>query len=172
MQKVAVFLWLVAVELSLFLCMVSGEARKRDEATWALDVRGSYGTLDGTWSDEIDPGEARAADRVYFLPDADELGRLIGRLKLPAEYKAEIFDCDDFAYWFRAELERQWAAGGAVAPLAIGVVFVRVQDAEKEFGHGFNTIVVSGGRLILIEPQTLGPLGKHIKVLKVMSFWI
>lgn len=100
-------------------------------------------------------GKAILIDSQYYCPTPAELHRMLLELgKDKTKYRADVYDCDDFAFTFRAKIATWWNKQGHTKPLAVAVIgaVVRFEDG-KVGGHAFNGIFLANGRLVLIEPQ-------------------
>jgi hypothetical protein len=116
-----------------------------------------------------------AADRLYFAPNANEVYGLIQNIKNDMVYTPEVYDCDDYSYWFKAELQRQWRKAGHDLPLPIIQIFgvIQIHQTGEVVGHAWNGLVTSDGTVVWIEPQ--GPMvmnAGRFDILEVMTFWI
>lgn len=63
-------------------------------------------------------------------------------------YKAEVWDCDDFAVAFMAEVRKKWAKMGASEPLAFGYI-----EAYIDGYHAFIWHIDDKGQIAYYEPQ-------------------
>ncbi|MGD9724890.1 MAG: hypothetical protein AB7V39_00580 [Nitrospiraceae bacterium] len=123
----------------------------------------------------IDPPQIGVVDQFYFAPNANEVYGLIQGVKNEIVYTPEVYDCDDYSYWFKGELQKQWRKAGHIAPLPIIQIFgvIRIHATGELVGHAFNGIITSDGTIVWIEPQ--GPMvmnaGKFT-ILKIYAFWV
>lgn len=114
-------------------------------------------------------------DRFYFAPDPSEVARIAGMIKNDLKYAPEVYDCDDFSYWFKAELQYRWRKAGHFGPLPIIQVFalIKINDTGEIVAHAFNGIVDSTGHVIWIEPQKPGVLNKaRFTFIDIAALWI
>lgn len=123
----------------------------------------------------LNPPQFGLVDQYYFAPKANEIYRLIQGVKNDIKYTPEVYDCDDYSYWFKGELQRQWRKAGNIAPLPIIQIFavIQIKATGEIVGHAFNGIVTDEGTVIWIEPQ--GPAvmnAGRFDILKIYALWI
>ena len=114
-------------------------------------------------------------DKLYFAPDPSEIQKILSVAVSGMTYTAEVYDCDDYSYWFKGELQRQWRKAGHIAPLPIIQVFaiIRVDKTGQTFGHAFNGIVDSTGHIVWIEPQSNKVMNKgKFSFVRLFAVWI
>lgn len=139
---------------------VGGEAIGPEDVMSALDKKFRL--------DPVTVKYIAASDAYYFAPDPSEVWNLIKDIKPNLAYRPSVFDCDDFAAYFRGELERKWASNGYNhLSLPIITIWAHVQFKDGTDGyHAFNGIIMSNGGVVWIEPQ--GPwIFRHIKILAI-----
>lgn len=94
-------------------------------------------------------------DRYYFAPSPNQVEKLIKHAANGLEYVPEVYDCDDYSYYFKGYLQREWRKAGHYAPLPIAQVFAKIYipKTDEYVLHAFNGIVDSTGHIHWIEPQ-------------------
>ena len=94
-------------------------------------------------------------DSLYFAPSVSDVQNLIGLVQNDMLYRPEVYDCDDFARYFKAEMARQWAKQGHMLPLPVFEVHAMIYSPKEDqlLAHAFNAIMTSEGKVIFIEPQ-------------------
>ena len=103
---------------------------------------------------EITPENIFLRDRYFRAIPVEDFERLIFDAWFINDnplYDPEIFDCDDFAVCFMADIKRAWAARSrGNEALAFGYI-----EAELTTGaHAFIWAIDPGGRINYYEPQT------------------
>jgi hypothetical protein len=95
------------------------------------------------------------ADSIYFFPEARDVYPLVHGVKSDMDYTQEVYDCDDYSYWFKGELQRRWRKSGHWQPLPIIQVFagIKINETGEIFYHAFNGIITRDGTVVWIEPQ-------------------
>ena len=114
-------------------------------------------------------------DQMYFAPDPSEITKIVAQVKNDLTYEEEVYDCDDFSYWFKASLEKEWRKAGHTLPLPIVQIFsvLEVKATGKRLYHAFNGIVDSTGHIVWVEPQ--GPQVvnfSRINFIMAIALWI
>lgn len=64
-------------------------------------------------------------------------------------WRAEVFDCDDFSYVYKAQASRHAYAANAEYGYAVGVIFARTSTG----GHAVNVFIDPQGKVKILEPQ-------------------
>lgn len=109
-------------------------------------------------------------DAEYLSPNPNEIVKLLTVAKSKEVYEAEVYDCDDYAYWFKAEMSRQWRKAGHKTPLAVCQVWAKLEitKTKEVVYHAFNGIMDSTGHMIWIEPQSNKVMNEsRFKILKI-----
>lgn len=109
-------------------------------------------------------------DAEYLSPEPRDILKLLTVAKSKEVYESEVYDCDDYAYWFKAEMARQWRKAGHKTPLAVCQVWAKLEITKtKEVAyHAFNGIMDSTGHMIWIEPQVNKVMNQSkFKILKI-----
>ncbi|MDR7331815.1 lectin MOA-related protein [Roseateles asaccharophilus] len=65
------------------------------------------------------------------------------------QWRAEVFDCDDFSYVYKAQASRNAYAGNAEYGYAVGVIFGRTSTGA----HAVNVFIDPQGKVRILEPQ-------------------
>lgn len=90
------------------------------------------------------------------------------------KYTPEVYDCDDYALYFKARLQYLWRKAGHKDPLPIAVIYgLIVDDKGNMLYHAWNAVVLGNGRLVMIEPQ--GPYAftaRRAIAVVVYAIWI
>lgn len=109
-------------------------------------------------------------DGEYISPNPSEIVKFLTVAKSKEVYEAEVYDCDDYAYWFKAQMEREWRAAGQKTPLAVCQVWAKLEITRtgEIVYHAFNGIMDSTGHMIWIEPQSNRVMNPaRFKILKI-----
>lgn len=149
--KTVISLAIVAVTVWVGVCAVRATISDTPEPYFQGRVSdGGFFTAPATLA-----GKALVIDSQYYCPTPAELHRMLLELgKDKTKYRADVYDCDDFAFAFRAKIATWWNKQGHTKPLAVAVIgAVVLFEDGKVGGHAFNGIFLSNGRLVLIEPQ-------------------
>ena len=117
------------------------------------------------WPDLVDgyPGPSNIAipDNTYWLPTKRDLEwRVVDTFMDQYRYKAESFDCDDFALVLHAfvvqeryvQIERRELSKDEWFPWAFGQVW-GTRFRGQPMGHAINVCLTSDDGIILLEPQ-------------------
>lgn len=92
-------------------------------------------------------------DGFYVRPSLKELEALLkASLEDRPDYISEIYDCDDFAWRFKAFATQTALSNRKPAAYAVGVIW-RWPDEAGEGGHAYNWVLTLDGGLRFIEPQ-------------------
>ena len=104
-----------------------------------------------TWpSSSIYYSEFTTGDLYYEVITDDLATTLFQNTGLKAsDYKAEVFDCEDFAYVYKAQASLYALRNSTEYALAVGVIFAN----SKNSGHAVNFYVDTSGKVKIIEPQ-------------------
>ena len=121
--------------------------------------------LHALWPDLVDglPGPTNLAipDNTYWLPSKRDLEWLVVDTFMEKyRYKAEVFDCDDFALVLHAfvvqnryiEIEQRKLSKDEWFPWAFGQVW-GTKFRGKPTGHAINICLTRDEGVILLEPQ-------------------
>jgi|SRR3990167_109409 len=97
-------------------------------------------------------------DRDYRAISSTDFERLIFNFWFPNDlsvYKNEIFDCDDFAVCFLADIKKGWAkrSHGREA-LAFGYISADIKDGAAHVLHAFIWQLNDKKEINFYEPQT------------------
>lgn len=109
-------------------------------------------------------------DGEYLSPNPSDIVKLLTVAKSKEVYEAEVYDCDDYAYWFKAQMAREWRAAGHKTPLAVCQVWAKLEITRtgEIVYHAFNGIMDSTGHMIWIEPQSNRVMNQSkFKILKI-----
>ena len=99
--------------------------------------RGFGGTLDNKGVFRL------PLDGVYWLPSLDDMGRIIAWDWVDKkEYRVEMFDCENFAFWFKARVDGVFKLNNVAMVI------------DYSGGHGYNLFLTSDAKILLFEPQT------------------
>lgn len=111
------------------------------------------------------PKAINLRDRDYRAIPAKHFEQIIFDCWFPNDepaYKSEIFDCDDFAVCFMAEVKKRWAkVSRGKEALAFGYIAADVKGIGL---HAFIWHLSPEGRISFYEPQSKGcaPVGYKI----------
>jgi len=114
----------------------------------------------------LKPKEIHFRDRDYRALPVKDFEQIIFDSWFPNDepaYKSEIFDCDDFAVCFMADIKRRWAnISHGQESLAFGYIAAIIEGLGN---HAFIWQMDDDGNVNFYEPQT----GKriHYKLLSV-----
>ena len=88
----------------------------------------------------------------------------------PEAYRKQIFDCDDHACCFEADMRREWAkrSNGEEA-LCFGYISAKVLTADGELQHAFIWMLDDVGMIHYIEPQTNRMM--EWKIISITELW-
>lgn len=112
------------------------------------------------------PAEMWARDRYYQALPRRDYSRLAWRAWTPTdypEYKAESFDCDDFADCYLGALKCAWGEKKTGRALAFGYVEAIIELTPGKNGrHAFIWAMDNAGSIYYIEPQTGGLMTRPV----------
>lgn len=115
-----------------------------------------------------------AVDSRYAGIDAKDLRKLLAAAKNDIKYTPEVYDCDDYAVYFKARLQYLWRKAGNKDPLPIGVIYGLIVDQNGNLlYHAWNAVVLKNGKLVMVEPQ--GPYAftaRRAIAVVVYAIWI
>lgn len=96
-------------------------------------------------------------DGEYFAPSPNLAIKLIADVRNPLKYRNEVYDCDDFAIWFKSEMSSRWAAEGHTRQLAVAILMggIVLEDGRVLY-HAWNAVFLDNGKMVMVEPQ--GPV--------------
>lgn len=108
--------------------------------------------LEAVWPGaSFDFNSFRQSDAFYEVIDDAKAKQIWNASKLNGyEYKPEVFDCDDFAWVYKAQASRQAYADNASKSFAVAFIAGRTRNSA----HAANLFVDYSGRLKVLEPQT------------------
>ena len=87
--------------------------------------------------------QLHAADREFHTVDTRTWEKIFEYDKTSElRYKAEEFDCDNFAVQLAASVNRRWGLTGC------GIIL------DYSGGHAYNAVIAANGIIYLVEPQT------------------
>ena len=95
------------------------------------------------------------ADEDYYLPTISEINAILGSMSFPPPAK-NIFDCDDFAFAFRADAARySRLINNFPAFPCMGIAWGRFAWVSKgKVDHACNWAVNNNGTFRWVEPQS------------------
>lgn len=114
--------------------------------------------VDNLLKTQLNPTNIQLPDRKYFCTDTKDIVKFLATDRTNFHrYKAEVFDCDDFAHCLYSEI-RKWIAGTSIKmPLLFGYVHGDIRSSEDDDTprpHAVNFFVDNDMKLWLIEPQS------------------
>lgn len=126
--------------------------------------RKEWGKLGWAWTANTVQAQliSATAPKYIFLRDRDyraistkDFEQIVFDCWFPHDepaYKSEIFDCDDFAVCFMANVKTRWAKLGGKEALAFGYIEAQVEGMSSP--HAFIWHMEEGGNVRFYEPQT------------------
>jgi len=104
-----------------------------------------------TWPDaDFSYSAFNTGDTYYQAVSDAEAGRIYQDSNLRNYlWRAEVFDCDDFSYVYKAQASRRAYAANAEYGYAVGVIFGRTSSSR----HAVNVFIDPSGNVRILEPQ-------------------
>jgi hypothetical protein len=113
------------------------KAEERDGA-WINEILGKYMPAHGT-----NKVQHIWLDRKYWVCSRNEFNEIVNKdLTNFAKYQKDAYDCDNFAFMFKANVAKNWGLNN------VGMVI------DNSAHHAYNVVVFSDGTAAIFEPQT------------------